>query len=114
MKGIEQAQHKRSLKRKSEAQNEIMNLTDANVSLRNSKEITKHPNFVSWFRVNISSKIPEYEELLRNSDNTVDLHRAQGALKFADSVKEWEKNITHKIDKNNNRIEVLKKDLNND
>lgn len=112
--GIEQVQRKRDLKLQENKSELINDLTDEILGMRNSVDIVKHPDFVSWYKVNIGNKLEEELKTLKTSRDHSVMLRAQGAVEILESLSDWHENINKKIEKNRKRIEQLKKDTNNE
>lgn len=112
--GIEQVQRKKNLKMSEDKKDEINSLTDEIIAMTNSVDIVKHPDFISWHRVNVGTKLEENLKILKTSKDPQLMLRAQGAVEILEGLADWHENINKHIAKNRKRIEKLKKDINND
>lgn len=112
--GREQVQRRLNQKDEEDKKDKILSLTDENMKLRNSVEIVKHPDFLSWYKVNVGVKLQENLKVLKTSRDHSTMLRAQGAVEILEGLEDWHKNINNHIEKNRKKIDNLKKDINNE
>lgn len=110
----EQVIRKKKLKVVEDKKSTINDLTDEILKMRNSVDIVKHPDFVSWYKVNVGLKLEENLNILKTSRHHDQMLRAQGAVEILEGLEDWHKNINKQIDKHRKRIEQLTKDIANE
>lgn len=114
MEGIDHYKRKQQKKVKEDKKDAILRLTDEIVEMRNSGEIVKHPNFVTWYRVNIGDKLATEFKILKTTKDHDEMLRAQGAVNVLEGLTQWHENINKEIDKHRKKIDQLQKDVNHD
>jgi hypothetical protein len=112
--GREQVQRRVNAKIKEDKKSEINDLTDKILEMRSSVDIVKHPDFMSWYKVNVGTKLYENLHILKTSKDHNTMLRAQGAVEILEGLEDWHENINKQIEKNRKRIEQLTKDIKND
>lgn len=114
MDGVTHYKLKRQRKENEDKKDEIIRLTDEIVEMRNSFEIVKHPDFISWYKVNVGNKLEDELKVLKKTKDHFDMLRAQGAVGILEGFSHWHENISKQMEKHRNRIEKLQKDINHD
>jgi len=111
MDGVNFYKRKKQKEQKEDKKDEILRLTDEIIAMRNSSEIVKHPDFVTWYQVNIGNKLETELKILKTTRDHAEMLRAQGAVKVLEGLTYWHENINKNIDKHRKRIDQLQKDI---